>query len=108
LLFGAALYRIFTDMSDRAGLFLFSVLMVIVSLAAAAWLLVSGQAAYVDGLFLMLTCLLAALSFGLYLMFLINRAKESLKPAAPAKVSAAAAKSAPKPAATASQPVETS
>ena len=95
-------------MSDRAGLFLFSVLMVIVSLAAAGWLLVSGQAGYVDGLFLLLTCLLTALAFALYLMFMINRANEALKAAAqPVKPAPAAAKGAPKPA-TASQPVETS
>jgi hypothetical protein len=91
-------------MSDRAGLFLFSIFMVIVSLAATAWLLASGQAASVDGLFLICTCLLVALCFALYLMFMINRAKESLKPAPAAK---AAAKPAPK-AATSSQPVETS
>ena len=92
-------------MSDRAGLFLFSIFMVIVSLAASGWLLASGQAGSVDGLFLLLTCLLAALAFALYLMFMINRAKESLKPAPAAKT--AAAKPAPK-TATSSQPVETS
>lgn len=94
-------------MSDRAVLFLFSIVMVIVSLAAAGWLLVSGQAGYVDGLFLLLTCLLAALAFGLYLMFMINRARESLKAAAKPAKTPAAAKGAPKPA-TSSQPVETS
>ena len=41
-------------MSDRALLFLFSVVMVIVSLAASGWLVVSGQAGTVDGLFLLL------------------------------------------------------
>jgi hypothetical protein len=92
-------------MSDRAVLFLFSVFMVIVSLAASGWLLVSGQAGSVDGLFLLLTCLLTALAFSLYLMFMVNRAKESLKPAPAAKP--AAAKPAPKPASS-SQPVETS
>ena len=92
-------------MSDRAGLFLFSVFMMIVSLAASGWLLVSGQAGSVDGLFLLLTCLLVALAFALYLMFMINRAKESLQPAPAPK--AAAAKPAAKPA-TSSQPVETS
>jgi hypothetical protein len=95
-------------MSDRAVLFLFSLVMVIVSLAAAGWLLVSGQAGYVDGLFLLLTCLLSAGAFGLYLLFMIHRAKESLKPAAqPAKTPATAAKGAVK-SATSSQPVETS
>jgi hypothetical protein len=78
--------------------------MAIVSLAAAGWLLVSGQAGSVDGLFLLLTCLLAALAFALYLLFMINSAKESLKPSAAAKP--ATAKAPPK-TATSSQPVET-
>jgi hypothetical protein len=91
-------------MSDRAGLFLFSVFMVIASLAVSGWLLASGQAGSVDGLFLLLTALLSALAFALYLMFMINRAKESLQPAPAAKP--AAAKPAPK--AATSQPVETS
>ena len=91
-------------MSDRALLFIFSVVMVIVSLAASGWLVVSGQAATVDGLFLLLTCLLSALAFALYLMFMINRAKEALQPPPAAKP--AGAKAAPKPAT--SQPVETS
>ena len=63
-------------MSDRAILFLFSVLVVIASLAAAGWLLATGQAGTVDGLFLLLTCLLIALAFGLYLAFMIRRAME--------------------------------
>jgi hypothetical protein len=79
--------------SDRAILFLFSVVVEIASLAAAGWLLVSGQAASVDGLFLLLTCLLIALAFGLYLVFMIRRAMEPVAaPAAakPAKASASA------------------
>jgi hypothetical protein len=94
-------------MTDRAILFLFSCFMVLVSLAASAWLLVSGQAGSVDGLFLLLTCLLVAAAFGLYLMFMINRAKESLQPAAQPAKAATAPKAAPKPA-TSSTPVETS
>ena len=78
-------------MSDRAILFLFSVVVEIASLAAAGWLLASGQAGSVDGLFLLLTCLLVALAFGLYLAFMIKRAMEPTPaPAAqPAKASAA-------------------
>jgi hypothetical protein len=87
--------------SDRAILFLFSVLVEIASLAAAGWLLASGQALTVDGLFLLLTCLLVALAFALYLLFMIRRAKESLaaasQPAKPA-VAPAQAKAAAKPA----------
>ncbi len=76
--------------SDRAILFLFSVVVEIASLAAAGWLLYSGQAASVDGLFLLLTCLLVALAFGLYLLFMIRRAMEPAPAAQSAKASAAA------------------
>jgi hypothetical protein len=88
--------------SDRAILFLFSVVVEIASLAAAGWLLVSGQAGSVDGLFLLLTCLLVALAFGLFLAFMIRRAMEPavVPKAQPAKASAppAAAQSKPAPA----------
>jgi hypothetical protein len=76
--------------SDRAILFLFSVIVEIASLAAAGWLLATGQAGTVDGLFLLLTCLLIALAFGLYLLFMIRRAMEP----APAPAPAAQAKTA--------------
>jgi hypothetical protein len=78
--------------SDRALLFLFSVGVVIASLAAAGWLLATGQAGSVDGLFLLLTSLLVALAFGLYLAFMIRRAMADSEAAAaqPAKASAAA------------------
>jgi hypothetical protein len=77
---------------DRAILFLFSVAVEIASLAAAGWLLATGQAGTVDGLFLLLTCLLIALAFGLYLVFMIRRAMEpAAAPAAqPAKAAPAA------------------
>jgi hypothetical protein len=83
--------------SDRAILFLFSVVVEIASLAAAGWLLISGQAGSVDGLFLFLTCLLVALAFGLFLAFMIRRAMEPTPaPAAqPAKASTAAPASKP-------------
>jgi lipopolysaccharide export LptBFGC system permease protein LptF len=77
-------------MSDRGILFLFSLLMILGGLGAAVWLLASGQAATVDGLFLLLTCLLVALCFLLYVVFLIRRAMEAAKPVAPAKAPAAA------------------
>jgi hypothetical protein len=77
-------------MSDRAALFLFSIFMILVSLAAAVWLLVTGQAGTVDGLFLFLTALLSAAVFGLYVKFVIGRAMEAQKaPPAPAAKSAA-------------------
>jgi predicted CDP-diglyceride synthetase/phosphatidate cytidylyltransferase len=73
-------------MSDRAALFLFSILMIVVSLGAAGWLLVTGQAGTVDGLFLLLTALLSAAVFGLYVKFTIGKAMEAQKiaPALPA------------------------
>ena len=80
-------------MPDRAILFLFSVVVEIASLAAAGWLLASGQAGSVDGLFLFLTSLLIAFAFGLYLAFMIRRAMEPAAAPArqPAKAGAAAA-----------------
>ncbi len=82
-------------MSDRAILFLFSVFMVIVSLAAAGWLLISGQAGTVDGLFLLLTCLLLALAFALYVVFMIRRAMEPAPAATTATQTAKAGTTAP-------------
>ena len=88
-------------MSDRGFLFLFSILMIVGGLATAGWLFATGQAATVDGLFLLLTALLVALCFALYVIFMIRRAMEAAAPQAPAKTAAAkTAKPAP---ATASQ-----
>ena len=76
-------------------MFLFSCAVILASLGAAVWLIATGQAATVDGLFLLLTCLTVAAAFGLYVMFLIKRVMESLEqPAAkpaPAKAAPAAA-----------------
>jgi hypothetical protein len=90
---GGVSHRLRRPVSDRAILFLFSLVVEIASLGAAGWLLATGQAASVDGLFLLLTCLLVALAFALYLLFMIRRAQESLQaPAAkPAKATAAPA-----------------
>ena len=83
--------------SDRAILFLFSVCVEIASLAAAGWLLATGQAGTVDGLFLLLTCLLVALAFALYIVFMIRRAMEPAEaPAAQPVKTTAAAKAASK------------
>jgi hypothetical protein len=79
-------------MSDRALLFIFGVVVIVVCLGSCAALLINGQAESVDGLFLILMCLSIALAFGLYLMFMIRRAMEP-PPAAPkpaAKAGAAA------------------
>jgi len=85
-------------MSDRGFLFLFSVLMIAGGVASAVYLAATGQAGTLDGLFLMLTALLLAACFLLYLIFLIRRAMEPAKPAAPAPKTAVAS-SAAKPAA---------
>jgi hypothetical protein len=90
-------------MSDRGFLFLFSILMILVGLGSAVWLFATGQAGTVDGLFLLLTALLEALVFALYVMYAIRRAIEAATPppAQPAKAgaAAAAAKRTPAPAA---------
>ena len=72
-------------------------MVVLASLGAAGWLVATGQAASVDGLFLLLTCLLVAAAFGLYVMFMLRRAMEPVEaPAAkPAAKAAAPAKAAP-------------
>ena len=78
-------------MSDRGALFLFSLFMIVASLGAVVWLLATGQAGTVDGLFLVLTALLAAAVFALYLKFVIGRALDAqAKPASPAAKPAAA------------------
>ena len=55
--------------------------MIAASGGAAAYLVVSGQAGTVDGLFLVVTALLIALSFMLYVAYMIGRAMEAQKPA---------------------------
>lgn len=76
----AAISRIksvLVNMSDRGFLFLFSCVVILASLGAAVWLAATGQALSVDGLFLLITCLLIAAAFGLYVMFMIKSAMES-------------------------------
>jgi hypothetical protein len=84
-------------MSDRGFLFLFSVLMIAVSGGGVGYLIATGQAGTVDGIFLIVTALLIALSFLLYLAYAIRRAMEAAKPA-PETAKAGAAASAAKPA----------
>ncbi len=84
-------------MSDRGFLFLFSVLMIAAGAASAAYLIATGQAATVDGLFLTLTALLLAVCFAMYLIYLIRRAMEPAALAAK-EPKTAAARSAAKPA----------
>jgi hypothetical protein len=81
-------------MSDRGILFCFSLFVIVGSLGVAVWLAVTGQAGTIDGLFLVLTALLTALAFALFLKFLIRRAMET----AAQKVSPAAKTEPAKPA----------
>ncbi len=60
-------------MSDRGFCFLFSCAVILASLGATGWLLATGQAATVDGLFLMLMCLTVAAGFALYVMRVLSR-----------------------------------
>ena len=85
-------------MSDRGFLFLFSVLMIAAGAATVAYLVATGQALTLDGLFLTLTALILAAGFAIYLIYMIRRALEAVKPAAPATKTAPAtspAKAAP-------------
>lgn len=77
-------------MSDRGFLFLFSVLTIVAGAATVAYLVATGQALTLDGLFLTLTALLMAVGFAMYLIYMIRRAMEPAKPAAssPAKPAA--------------------
>jgi len=74
-------------MTDRGFCFLFSCAVILASLGATGWMIATGQAATVDGLFLLLMCLTVAAAFALYVMYMIHRAMEPTeKPAAkPAK-----------------------
>jgi hypothetical protein len=65
-------------MTDRGVLFLVSVLLIVVSLAATGWLVISGQAHSLDGLFLAHVCLLTAVVFAIYVWNLIATAREEL------------------------------
>jgi TRAP-type C4-dicarboxylate transport system permease small subunit len=81
------------DMSDRGFLFLFSCLVILASLGATVWLIATGQAVSVDGLFLLLMCLTVAGAFGLYVRFMIKRAMEPFQaPEVKAAKTAAAVK----------------
>jgi hypothetical protein len=73
-------------MSDRGILFLFSLGVILTALGAAAWLIDTGQARYIDGLLLLICCLILAMAFGLYVKYLIKSAMQATTPpAAPVK-----------------------
>ena len=77
-------------MTDRGTLFLFSLGVILAALGVAAWLIGTGQAAYIDGLFLLLCCLVLMLAFGLYVRYLIRSVMQAAAPPiVPAKIAAA-------------------
>jgi membrane protein implicated in regulation of membrane protease activity len=78
-------------MSDRGWLFVGSVVIVVAALGCSAWLVATRQAAHVDGLFLLLTSLVVAFAFSLYIFFVIKQAVEEQKREQEAGKKAAAA-----------------
>jgi putative copper export protein len=67
-------------------LFLFSLGVILAALGVAAWLISTGQTAYIDGLFLLICCLVLVLAFGLYIRYLIKTVMQTdAPPAGPAK-----------------------
>ena len=59
-------------MSEQGWLFIFSSLMLLLSLGVAGWLVGAGSALSFDGLFLLLTCGVVALMCGLNIKFLLK------------------------------------
>ena len=71
-------------MSDRALLFLVSLAVLLGALAAAVWLIATHQVGTFDGNFLLLSAVVVALAFGLYLRSMIRIAiKTATPPEAP-------------------------
>ncbi len=63
--------------------------MIAAGAASVAYLVATGQAGTVDGLFLTLTALLLTVCFALYVIYVIRRAMEAAKPPAPTAKTAA-------------------
>lgn len=80
-------------MTDRALIFVASLLIAVCALGAAVWLIAAGQLGTFDGNFLFLSAIVVAGAFGLYLKFMISRAMESAA-AMPAKAAPANAEEA--------------
>jgi hypothetical protein len=66
-------------MSDRAWLFLGSLLLIFASLGGTVWLAVSGNIWDLDGLFMLLVFLTTALAFALYVWDLLNLTKAEIE-----------------------------
>lgn len=76
-------------MSDRGFLLLASLGVIVFALGVAVWLIRTGQTAYIDGLFLLLCCLVLVLTFGLYVRYLLRNVMQvSVTPTKPAKITA--------------------
>jgi hypothetical protein len=71
-------------MTDRTLLFLASLIILMGALGVAIWLIVAGQLGTFDGNFLLLSALVVATAFALYLKFLIKLAIKSPAAAKPA------------------------
>ncbi|MBI3666019.1 MAG: hypothetical protein HY236_07310 [Acidobacteria bacterium] len=59
-------------MSEQGWLFIFCILMVLLSLGVAAWLVVTGRVVNMDGLFLILVCGVVALMSALQMKFMLK------------------------------------
>lgn len=64
-------------MTDRALLFVVSLVAVLAAVGAAIWLIAAGQLGTFDGNFLLLCALIVVASFGLYLKYMIAKAMEA-------------------------------
>lgn len=93
------------EMSDRGLLVVFSLCVIVGCLLMAVWLAVAGQAAYIDGLFLMLSCLVLALAFGLYARYVTGSVTADVPVTATSKIKAGGEKLAPPAAVRASEQV---
>lgn len=76
---------------------MFSVAMIAGAVACVGYLVATGQALTLDGLFLALAALLLAAGFALYLVYMIRKSMEAAKAPAPAARPAAATAAKPAP-----------
>ncbi|HYM12556.1 MAG TPA: hypothetical protein VEU62_17600 [Bryobacterales bacterium] len=77
-------------MLERLGVLLFSTLLVAGSLAGAVWIIATGQLQGIDGIFLMLVCLVLALVFAIVAHSLVKNAMATATQPAAAKAKAVA------------------
>ncbi len=77
-------------MLERVGVFLLSMLLVFGSLGLGVWLIAAGQVASVDGIFLLLVCLVFALVFAICAYLVIQAGLRAASAAPPAAKTASA------------------